>query len=118
MKRITIIFRKSPIGTSSAREGLDFALLSASFEQEVSLVFTMEAVLHLLPSQNPELSGSKDYIAALKALSLYDIDTVLVCQASLKALGLRNEQLAIHATAASFDDIKALINHADEIMVY
>jgi tRNA 2-thiouridine synthesizing protein C len=118
MKRITIIFRKSPIGTSSAREGLDFALLSASFEQEVSLVFIKDAVLHLLPAQNPELGGSKDYIAALKALSIYDIETVLVCQTSLQSLSLSTDQLAIAATAASFNDIKALINHADEVMVY
>ncbi|MBB1270547.1 sulfurtransferase complex subunit TusC [Shewanella sp. SR44-3] len=118
MKQICIIFRKSPLGTSSGREGLDFALLSASFEQQVSLVFMQDAVLHLLPSQIPELTGSKDYIAALKALSLYDIETVLVCQDSLSNLGLTIDKLAIDAQPASFDDIKALINTADEVMVY
>jgi sulfur relay (sulfurtransferase) complex TusBCD TusD component (DsrE family) len=66
MKKLTIVFRKSPLGTTSGREGLDFAMLSASFEQEVSLVFINDAVLHLLPSQAPELTGSKDYIAALQ----------------------------------------------------
>lgn len=118
MKKITIIFRKSPIGTSSGREGLDFALLSASFEQDVSLVFMMDAVLHLLPSQVPELSGSKDYIASLKALSLYDIDTVLVCQDSLNKMGLSPEQLGIEAHPASLCEIKNLLNNADEVLVY
>jgi tRNA 2-thiouridine synthesizing protein C len=118
MKKLTIVFRKSPLGTASGREGLDFAMLSASFDQEVSLVFINDAVLHLLPSQAPELTGSKDYIAALKALELYDIETVLVCQASLDAMGLTAAQLSIAAKPASVDDIKALLTYSDEVMVY
>jgi tRNA 2-thiouridine synthesizing protein C len=49
MKKLTIVFRKSPLGTTSGREGLDFAMLSASFEQEVSLVFINDAVKTILP---------------------------------------------------------------------
>ena len=43
MKKLAIIFRRAPHGSASGREGLDLALLSASFEQEVSLIFTAEA---------------------------------------------------------------------------
>ncbi|MGL4834236.1 MAG: DsrE family protein, partial [Shewanella sp.] len=48
MKKICILFRSAPHGTTKGREGLDLALLSASFEQEVSLLFVDEGILHLV----------------------------------------------------------------------
>ncbi len=118
MKKVCVIYRHSPIGNTSSREGLDFAMLSASFEQEVSVVFTDEAVLHLLPEQQPELVGSKDYLATFKALSLYDIDTVLVCQESAKQFGLKESEFNFEAEMASVKQIQLLIQQANEVVVY
>ncbi len=118
MKKICVIFRKSPIGNTSSREGLDFAMLSASFEQEVSIIFTDEAVLHLLPEQQPELVGSKDYLSTFKALSLYDIDTVLVCQNSAVQFGITAKDFNFEAELASEKHIQTLIQQSNEVVVY
>ncbi|GIU26554.1 sulfurtransferase complex subunit TusC [Shewanella schlegeliana] len=118
MKKLCIIFRQAPHGTAHGREGLDLSLLSASFEQEVSLLFSDEGLLTLLKSQDPESIGSKDYIAALGALSLYDIETVLVCQESMQALGLELEDLRIDLSAALPTEISKHLAEVDEVLVF
>jgi len=104
MKSLVIIFRHPPLGTTSTREGLDFAMLSASFEQQVSIVFTNDAVLHLL--------------SAFKALSLYDIDTVLVCAESMNTFGLQASDLSIAASIVNAEVITQTLQAADEVLVF
>ncbi|MGL5360212.1 MAG: sulfurtransferase complex subunit TusC [Shewanella sp.] len=118
MKKICILFRSAPHGTTKGREGLDLALLSASFEQEVSLLFVDEGVLHLVKEQQPELIGAKDYIATFKALPLYDIDTVLACKQSLTDYGLSLGLLTIPVTAVNDDSIAAHLKSVDEVLVF
>lgn len=118
MKKLCIVFRSPPHGTTQGREALDLALLSASFEQQVSLVFVDEGVLHLVKDQQPELLGGKDYLATLKALPLYDIDTVLACKQSLADFGLNHGLLAITVGVANDEAISAHLNHVDEVLVF
>ncbi|CAM2798831.1 sulfurtransferase complex subunit TusC [Shewanella loihica] len=118
MKKITIIFRHAPHGSAKGREGLDFALLSASFEQEVSLIFVDEGVLNLLPQQTPEAIGAKDFLAAFKALPLYDIECVFACQQSLADYQLDESALAIPLEVKSPAEIGELLTQVDEVFVY
>lgn len=118
MKHLVIVFRHAPHGTAHGREALDLAMLSASFEQQVSLVFVDEGVLHLLPSQNSDLIGSKDYIAAFGALELYDIEQVFACQYSAEFLSLNENDLAYGAKIYSPEAISHLFQQADEVLVF
>ena len=118
MKKVCIVFRHSPYGTTTTREGIDFALLSASFEQQVSLVFCDEAVLHLLPNQQATLAGSKDYVSVFKAFDLYEIDTVLACKQSLETLGINQHELAIDVQIAETAAIRVALADADEVLVF
>lgn len=118
MKKLTIIFRRAPHGTSHSREALDLALLSASFEQEVCLIFLDEGVLNLVKAQQPERIGVKDFIATLGALPLYDIDTVLVCKTSLVEYGLHDTELTIAHDKISQKAIMQQLAHADEVLVF
>jgi tRNA 2-thiouridine synthesizing protein C len=118
MKKLTFVFRSGPHSGASGREGLDLVLLSASFEQEVSLVFTDEGVLNLLPGQRPELIGAKDYIAAFKALPLYDIENVYVCEQSLQEFGLSQTKLLIPVEFANAAQISRVLDSADEVLVF
>lgn len=118
MKKITIIFRHAPHGSAKGREGLDFALLSASFEQEVSLIFADEGVLNLIPQQAPETIGAKDFLAAFKALPLYDIESVYACQQSLADYQLDESALAIPLDVKTPKEIGVLLTQADEVFVY
>lgn len=118
MKKICILFRHSPYGSSSNREAIDFALLSASFEQQVSLVFCNEALLHLLPNQHPEQIGSKDYVSVFKAFDLYEIETVLACEESMHQLELTAQDLAIDADVVNAQTIAEQLQSADEVLVF
>ncbi len=118
MKKLTIIFRHPPHGTPHGREALDLALLSASFEQEVSLIFVDEGVLNLVKMQHPELVGAKDFIATFGALPLYDVDTVLACKTSLLEYGLDNTELTIKLDQVSPAEITQHLADADEVLVF
>lgn len=118
MKKICIIFRSAPLGSTKGREALDLALLSASFEQEVSLVFVDDGVLHLLKDQQPELIGGKDYLASLKALPFYDIEAVFACKQSLGDYGLSHSLLSIPVTILNDEAIAAHLKAVDEVLVF
>jgi len=118
MKKIAIIFRRAPHGTPHGREALDLALLSASFEQQVSLIFADEGVLNLVAQQVPELVGAKDYIATFGALPLYDVDTILVCQDSLAQYGLTDKALTIAAVPVAAAVIAQHLADVDEVLVF
>lgn len=119
MKKLCIIFRTAPHGNPQGREALDLAMLCASFEQEVSLVFTDEGVLHLLPNQMPELIKAKDYISTFRALPLYDIDHVLVCHDALTEFGINQTPLNIdNALIVGKELISAQLQQADEVLVF
>jgi tRNA 2-thiouridine synthesizing protein C len=118
MKKLTIIFRRAPHGTPHGREALDLALLSASFEQKVSLIFVDEGVLNLVKAQQPELVGVKDYIASFGALPLYDVDTVLACETSLLEYGLNNIELTMDLDKVTQAEISQHLTNADEVLVF
>ena len=118
MKKLTIIFRRAPHASPHGREALDLALLSASFEQEVSLIFVDEGVLNLVKTQQPELVGAKDFIATFGALPLYDIDTILACEASLQEYGLANTELTIAPSIVASSAIREQLASADEVLVF
>lgn len=118
MKKITVVFRHAPHGSACSREGLDFALLSASFEQQVTLIFVDDGVLNLLANQQPAHIGCRDYIATFKALPLYDIEQVFVCQQSLQARTLNLEHCAITVEPLEPEAITAQLQLADEVFVY
>ncbi|WP_076411637.1 sulfurtransferase complex subunit TusC [Shewanella sp. UCD-KL12] len=118
MKKLTIIFRRPPHSSPHGREALDLALLSASFEQEVSLIFVDEGVLHLVSSQSPETAGAKDYIATFGALALYDIETVLACSTSLTRFGLMDEALTIEVSKVVPQSITEHLKLSDEVLVF
>lgn len=118
MKKLCIVFRHGPHGNAKGREALDLALLSASFEQEVSVLFTNEGVLHLLDKQTPELIGAKDYIATLGALPLYEVETILVCKDSLKALCINEDEIKFDVEFFSAKKISAHFQEVDEVLVF
>lgn len=118
MKKLCIVFSQGPHGNANGREALDLALLSASFEQEVSLVFTDEGILNLIKNQSPETVGAKDYIATFGALPLYDVETIIVCEVAMTELALTKDDIKLEVQFCSPQAIAAHLNHVDEVLVF
>ncbi|MFT2110188.1 DsrE family protein [Marinomonas sp. 2405UD68-3] len=70
----------------SAKEGLDLALVMATFEQPIDLYFGGEALSILSSNQKPEQIHGKNLSKALPSLEFYDIENIYVCSEDISEL--------------------------------
>ena len=92
-KRFMYINRKAPYGTIYALEALEVVLISAAFEQDVSLAFLDDGVYQLVKGQDTSGIGMKNFSPTYRALGDYDIKKLYVEQESLDERGLKPEDL-------------------------
>ena len=67
-KKFMFVNRKAPYGTVYALESLEVVLVSAAFEQEVSLAFIDDGVYQITKGQDTKSIGQKNFSNAYKAL--------------------------------------------------
>lgn len=114
MASLLLISRKAPYGNSYARETLDIALAASAFDVKVSLLFMGDGVFQLIKNQNTQASNSKNVEAVLSSFPLYEINDLLVEEASLKERHLSSEDLA--APVKLCDDVAALFAAFDRVL--
>ncbi len=88
IKKFMFVNTKAPYGTVYALESLEVVLISAAFDQDVSIVFCDDGVFQISNNQNTEASGMKNFSNAYKALGDYDINKLYVEKESLEERGL------------------------------
>ncbi|MEB4675643.1 sulfurtransferase complex subunit TusC [Enterobacteriaceae bacterium G50] len=88
MKRVAFVFSTAPHGSTSGREGLDALLAASALSEDLGVFFIGDGVFQLLRDQKPSAVLARDYIATFKLMSLYDIENVWLCAASLRERGL------------------------------
>ena len=66
VKKFMYVNRKSPYGTIYALESLEVVLISAAFDQDVSLTFTDDGVYQLMKNQNTDGIGMKNFSSTYK----------------------------------------------------
>ena len=92
-KKFMFVNRKAPYGTIYALEALEVVLISAAFEQDVSLAFLDDGVYQLAKGQNSSGIGMKNFSPTYRALGDYDIKKIYVEQESLAERGLEPANL-------------------------
>jgi len=92
-KKFMFVNRKEPYGTIYALEALEVVLISAAFEQDVSLAFLDDGVYELMKGQNTSGIGMKNFSPTYRALGDYDIKKLYVEMESLDERGLKPEDL-------------------------
>lgn len=92
-KRFLYVNRKAPYGTVYALEALEVVLISAAFEQDVSLAFLDDGVYQIMKGQETSGIGMKNFSPTYRALGDYDITKLYVEQESLDERGLKPEDL-------------------------
>ena len=60
-KNFLFVNRKAPYGTVYALEALEVVLISAAFEQNVSLAFIDDGVYQITKGQNSKATGMKNF---------------------------------------------------------
>ncbi len=92
-KKFLFVNRKAPYGTIYAWESLEVILISAAFEQDVSLVFVDDGVFQIAKGQDTSELGIKNFSPTYNALGDYDINKIYVEKESLDARGLTVDDL-------------------------
>jgi len=93
IKKFMFVNTKAPYGTVYALESLEVVLISAAFDQDVSLVFCDDGIFQITKNQNTEASGMKNFSPAYRALGDYDINKLYVEKESLEERGLTLDNL-------------------------
>jgi tRNA 2-thiouridine synthesizing protein C len=88
IKKFMYVNRKSPYGTIYALESLEVVLISAAFDQDVSLTFTDDGVYQLMKNQKTEGIGMKNFSSTYAALGDYEIKKIYIDKESLEERGL------------------------------
>ncbi len=78
VKKFMFVNRKAPYGTIYALESLEVVLITATFDQDVSLVFIDDGVYELLKGQETKGIGIKNHSKTYRALDGYDVEKLYV----------------------------------------
>ena len=93
IKKFMFVNRKAPYGTAYALESLEVVLISAAFDQDVSLAFIDDGVYQITKGQDTSGIGQKNFSATYKALGDYEINKLYVERESLEERGLTLDDL-------------------------
>jgi tRNA 2-thiouridine synthesizing protein C len=109
IKKVMFVNRKAPYGTIYALESLEVVLITATFDQDVSLVFLDDGVYELMKGQNTKALGIKNFSPAYRALDGYDVEKLYVERESLEARGLSEAQLLVDVEVLSSAEMGELM---------
>lgn len=118
VKKFMFLNRKAPYGTVYALEGLEVVLISAAFDQDVSLAFVDDGVYQLKKGQDTKAIGMKNFSPTYRALEGYDIEKLYVEKESLDARGLTEEDLLVDVQVMSSAELSALMDEQDVVISF
>lgn len=116
--KILIIQRTAPYGSSLAREGLDYVLTSAAYDQEISLLFLGDGVFQLLKNQQSQDIHLKPQGSALEILPLYDINKIYVVTEDLQERNLSETDLTLSVNTLSRSDVSKFIKQQEKVVSF
>lgn len=118
VKKFMFVNRKAPYGTIYALESLEVVLISAAFDQDVSLVFMDDGVYQLRKGQSTKAIEVKNFSPTYRALEGYDIEKLYVERESLEARGLSEDDLLVPVEVLGAAEMAALMEEQDVIMSF
>jgi tRNA 2-thiouridine synthesizing protein C len=117
-KKFMFVNRTAPYGTVYALESLEVVLISAAFDQDVSLVFLDDGVWQLKRGQQTKGIETKNFSPTYRALEGYDIEKLYVERESLAARGLAEDDLIVDVTVLSSSELGKLMEEQDVVLSF
>ncbi|MDE2260282.1 MAG: sulfurtransferase complex subunit TusC [Betaproteobacteria bacterium] len=117
-KKFMFVNRKPPHGTIYALESLEVVLITAAFDQDVSLVFMDDGVYQLRKGQQTQGIETKNFSSTYRALDGYDIEKLYVEKESLEARGLTEDDLLVDVMVLDRTALGALMNQQDVVLSF
>ncbi|MDE2416779.1 MAG: sulfurtransferase complex subunit TusC [Burkholderiales bacterium] len=118
VKKFMFVNRKAPYGTIYALESLEVVLITATFDQDVSLVFMDDGVFELVKGQQTKDIGIKNFSPSYRALDGYDVEKLYVDQESLSARGLSEKDLLVPVEVLNAEQMGQLMQQQDVILSF
>jgi tRNA 2-thiouridine synthesizing protein C len=118
VKKFMFVNRKAPYGTIYALESLEVVLITAAFDQDVSLVFLDDGVYQLKKGQQTKGIETKNFSPTYRALEGYDVEKLYVEKESMEARGLTEEDLLVDVTLLSSAEMGALMDQQDVVLSF
>jgi len=116
VKRFLFVNRKAPYGTVYALESLETVLISAAFDQDVSVVFIDDGVFQLKKGQDTKAINMKNFSPTFRALEGYDVEKLYVEKESLEARGLTEDDLVVDVEVLSTDELREIMAAQDVVI--
>ena len=116
VKRFMYVNRRAPYGTIFALECLEVVLISAAFEQDVSLAFLDDGVFQLKKNQDTTGIGMKNFSNTYRALDDYEVEKIYVEKESLEARGLNSDDLIIPVEVLSSEEMREKMAQQDVVI--
>jgi tRNA 2-thiouridine synthesizing protein C len=110
--------RKAPYGTIYALESLEVVLISAAFEQDVSLAFMDDGVYQLMKGINTDGIEMKSFSKTYRALEGYDIEKLYVERESMELRGLTEDDLVVDVQVVGKSEMGDLMNEQDVVLSF
>ena len=117
-KKFMFVNRTAPYGSVYALESLEVVLITAAFDQDVSLVFVEDGVFQLKRGQQTKGIETKNFSPAYRALEGYDVEKLYVERESLAARGLAETDLLVDVTVLSSQELGALMAEQDVVLSF
>jgi len=117
-KKFMFVNRSAPYGTIYALESLEVVLISAAFDQDVSLAFVEDGVWQLRKGQQTKGIETKNFSPTYRALEGYDVEKLYVERESLEARGLSEDDLIVDVTVLSSQEMGRLMNEQDVVLSF
>lgn len=118
IKKFMFVNRKAPYGTIYALESLEVVLISAAFEQDVSLAFVDDGVYQLMKHVNTEGVEMKSFSKTYRALEGYDIEKLYVERESLEMRGLNEDDLVVDVQLVNQAEMADLMDQQDVVLSF
>jgi len=115
-RKFMFVNRKAPYGSVYALEGLEVVLISAAFDQDVSLAFIDDGVYQLVKGQDTKAAGMKNFSPTFRALEGYDIEKLYVEREALEARGITEADLLVEVRVLGRGEMAALMDEQDVLI--
>ena len=117
-KKFMFVNRTAPYGTVYALESLEVVLITAAFDQDVSLVFVEDGVWQLKKGQQTKGIETKNFSPTYRALEGYDVEKLYVERESMAARGLSEDDLIVDVEVLSSAEMAELMAAQDVVLSF
>lgn len=118
IKKFMFVNRKAPYGTIYALESLEVVLITAAFDQDVSLAFLDDGVYQLKKGQQTKGIETKNFSPTFRALDGYDIEKLYVEKESLEMRGLSEADLLVDVIVLDRKEMGELMGQQDVVLSF